>query len=117
LGVAIVVLPSSEGVTVGFYVAVFPHSSAGDTFCVHAVKLPSQFDCGSLELNDVFTIAASLALLQVSRSAENPGREYYACPAMRCTWFRWAGPALKCSASSVPTAITDGRGARSLPTA
>ncbi|MED6149127.1 hypothetical protein PIB30_059492, partial [Stylosanthes scabra] len=38
------------------------------------------------------------APLKVSKSAANPGMEYYSCPAGRCKWFRWAGPALSCSA-------------------
>ncbi|MED6211707.1 hypothetical protein PIB30_076298 [Stylosanthes scabra] len=50
-------------------------SSSGDRFCDCGLKTP----------------------LQVSRSAANPGREYYSCPAGRCRWFMWTGPALKCS--------------------
>ncbi|MED6108431.1 hypothetical protein PIB30_023839 [Stylosanthes scabra] len=50
-------------------------SSSGDRFCDCGLKAP----------------------LQVSRSAANPGREYYTCPAGRCRWFKWAGPPLKCS--------------------
>ncbi|MED6107680.1 hypothetical protein PIB30_016299 [Stylosanthes scabra] len=36
--------------------------------------------------------------MQVLKSAANMGREYYACPTRRCTWFRWAGSAVKYSA-------------------
>ncbi|RYR28802.1 hypothetical protein HN51_062161 [Arachis hypogaea] len=35
------------------------------------------------------------APLQVSNSMANPGRKYYACPARRCGWFRWAGPSIQ----------------------
>ncbi|MED6119810.1 hypothetical protein PIB30_015106 [Stylosanthes scabra] len=31
------------------------------------------------------------ALLKVSNSVANPGREYYTCPARRCGYFTWAG--------------------------
>ncbi|MED6112699.1 hypothetical protein PIB30_063901 [Stylosanthes scabra] len=51
-------------------------STSGEWFCDCGLKAP----------------------LKVSKSAANPGREYYSCPARRCKWFLWAGPTLSCSA-------------------
>ncbi|MED6199118.1 hypothetical protein PIB30_072933 [Stylosanthes scabra] len=42
------------------------------------------------------------APLKVSHSYANPGREYYSCPAMRCKWFKWAGPSIKGASSIGP---------------
>ncbi|MED6163102.1 hypothetical protein PIB30_076643 [Stylosanthes scabra] len=47
-------------------------STSGECFCNYGLRAP----------------------LQVSNSVANPGREYYSCPAKRCRYFTWAGPAI-----------------------
>ncbi|XLR03615.1 hypothetical protein HN51_058448 [Arachis hypogaea] len=54
---------------------------------------------GSYDSNNItgecFCECGLRAPLQVSNSMANLGRKYYACPARRCGWFRWAGPSIQ----------------------